>query len=436
MKTMIIIGGGAAGLMTAIHAAEHYSVTVLEKNEKTGKKLYITGKGRCNLTNNCTPEHFLTQVVSNPRFLYPAILSYPPERVMGDFSSWGLRMKTERGNRVFPVSDHSSDVIRVLTDEVKRRGGTILLHKEVREILTEAYNEGDDQKKRVTGVLLSDGSVLSADVVVLATGGVSYASTGSTGDGLRFLSDLGLAVTKLYPSLVPFETEEKVVRDYAGLGLKNIEAHLIVKKGITPKVKKDKELAKEFGELLFTHTGVSGPVILTASAHLASFMKQNGLSPDYRYKPGELTLSIDLKPAMTEEMLKNRLEREKDSLKDKELVTLIRGYLPKAMVDEFLRRAELKPERKTGSLSGEEIGRIISLFKDFRFSVTGTRGFGEAVITSGGLSTKEVDPKTMSVKKIDGLRAVGEVLDLDAMTGGYNLQIAWCTAYLAAHSSD
>ena len=433
MKKMIIIGGGAAGMMTAIHAADGYEVTLLEKNEKLGKKLFITGKGRCNLTNACDEETFLQNVMSNSRFLYSAISSYSPERVMDSFRQWGLSIKTERGNRVFPSSDHSSDVIKTLENEMRRRGVKILLSTEVRDILTEVLPEGGPEadrkgkgknrpERRVTGVRLAGGKILSADVVVLAAGGPSYPGTGATDFGIRILNDLGLTTRPFQPSLVPMMSDEAICRTMMGLSLKNVELSFY----LTSKPKK--VLSREFGEMLFTHFGVSGPLVLSASGRLQKYFTPEGKPKE------EMKFSIDWKPALSPEQLDARMIKDFESAKNKKVENAMEGLLPSSAILPIINAAGLNPEKKIHDVTKEERLLLRDTLKAFTLPVKGLRGFDEAIISAGGLSVKEVDPGTMEVKRIQGLRVAGELLDCDALTGGFNLQIAWCTAYLAAKS--
>ena len=454
MKKLIIVGGGAAGMMTAIHAAENYKVLLLEKNDKLGKKLFITGKGRCNLTNACDEETFLKNVMSNPKFLYSAISAYPPEAVLRSFEEWGLKLKTERGNRVFPESDHSSDVIRTLEQEMRRRGVDIRLNTHVRGLLCHSepvchseqseesrghvcHSERSEEShgpvchsepqgeescgiKRVTGVLLSDGTKLTADVVVLATGGISYPGTGASGEGVTFLEKQGLSIRPFQPSLVPMESDLSICKPMMGLAPKNVEVSFY--RLDKPK----KPVYREFGEMLFTHFGVSGPVILSASGMLQKYFTPEG-------KPKEkLELCLDWKPALTPEQLDQRILRDFDQAKNKTLQNAMEGLLPKAAILPVLSLAGMDPELRVHDLKQEQRRKLVETLKAFRLPITGLRGFDEAIISAGGLSVKEIDPRTMEVKKLQGLRVAGEMIDCDALTGGFNLQIAWCTAKLAA----
>jgi len=420
---MIIVGGGAAGMMTAIHAADHYRVTLLEKNEKLGKKLFITGKGRCNLTNACDEETFLKQVMSNPKFLYSAAASYPPEQVMDSFREWGLEIKTERGNRVFPASDHSSDVIRTLEKEMKKRGVAVRLNSRVDSLMIEdaGEEEGKDLLGKITGVRLSSGERLRADTVVLATGGVSYPGTGASGAMVTEMERLGVAVRPFQPSLVPFESNVEICKPMMGLSLKNVEV------SIYSASKPKKPAYKEFGEMLFTHFGVSGPIILSASGRLQKYFSADGKPKD------ELWMEIDWKPALSPEQLDARILREFDRSKNKTLQNAMEALLPRLAIAAVLTAAGADPDKRVHDVTAEERRRLTDTLKHFRLPVKGLRGFDEAIISAGGISVKEIDPHTMEMRRLPGLRVAGEMIDCDAMTGGFNLQIAWCTAYMAAN---
>ena len=413
MNQMIIVGGGAAGMMCAIHASKKYKVLLLEKNDKLGKKLFITGKGRCNLTNACDEDTFLKNVMSNPKFLYSAASAYPPAEVMKSFEDWGLQIKTERGNRVFPASDHSSDVIRTLEQEMKRCHVEVRLNAHVRSLLT-----GDSHQ--VTGVMLSDGTKLSSDVVVLATGGISYPGTGASGEGVEFLKKLGLSVRPFQPSLVPMVSDVSVCKHMMGLSLKNVEASFFCES--RPK----KPVYKEFGEMLFTHFGISGPIVLSASGKLQKYFTEDGTPKE------KIGIRIDWKPALSEEQLDQRILRDFDAAKNKTLSNAVEGLLPRLAILPVLSAAGLDPEQRVHDVTQEERRRLTETLKVFRLPVLGLRGFDEAIISAGGLSVKEIDPRSMEVRSVPGLRVAGEMIDCDALTGGFNLQIAWCTARLAA----
>ena len=391
-------------MMAAVFAARNgQNVQLLEKNEKLGKKLFITGKGRCNITNAADIEDLFTAVISNPKFLYSGFYSFTNQQVIDFFEELGVKTKIERGERVFPVSDHSSDVIAAFSRELKLLGVSVSLHTEVRELLCE--------QDKVCGVLLTNGKKMKADAVIVATGGISYPSTGSTGDGYRFAKETGHRVTELLPSLVPMEVRQWYAKELQGLSLRNIEICITDGK---------KKLYEEFGEMLFTHYGVTGPVILSASSVVGKTLRKK-----------ELTLHIDLKPALSEEQLDKRILREFDANHNKQYKNSIDSLFPAKLKPIMIELSGIEPEKKVNEITKEERQRLVHLIKDFTMTLTGLRSYNEAIITKGGVSVKEIDPGTMESKKMKGLYFAGEVLDLDAVTGGYNLQIAWSTGYLA-----
>lgn len=409
MSKILVVGGGAAGMMAAVTAARRgKNVLLLEKNEKLGKKLFITGKGRCNLTNSAEVEELFNAVVSNPKFLYSSFYSFTNDQVIGFFEELGVKTKVERGGRVFPESDHSSDVIRALEQEMKRLGVRISLRTEVKEILTE---DG-----RAKGVRLSSGRTIAADAVIVATGGISYPSTGSTGDGYRFAQECGHKVTDLSPALVPMEVKEWYAKELMGLSLRNIGIRITDGK---------KKLYEEFGEMLFTHYGVTGPVILSASSIVGKKLKEH-----------PLTLHIDLKPALTEEQLDKRVLREFEANHNRQFKNAVDSLFPAKLKPVAIELSGIPEEKKVNEVTKEERLHFVRLIKDFSMTLTGLRGYHEAIITKGGVSVKEIDPGTMESKLVKGLYFAGEVLDLDAVTGGYNLQIAWSTGYLAGANAD
>lgn len=408
MSKVLIIGGGAAGMMAAVFAAKNGNkVEIFEKNEKLGKKLFITGKGRCNITNAAELEDFFPAVTSNPKFLYSAFYSFTNEQVISFFEGLGVRTKVERGGRVFPVSDHSSDVIQALKKEMERLEVKINLNAEVKELRIEKRPSGET----VTGILLASGKKISGDAVIVATGGISYPSTGSTGDGYRFARKCGHKVSELSPSLVPMEVKEWYAGELMGLSLRNIEIRITDGK---------KKLYQEFGEMLFTHYGVTGPVILSASSIVGKKLKDK-----------ELTLHIDLKPALTEEQLDKRVLREFEANHNRQFKNAVDGLFPSKLRPVIVELSGISEEKKVHEITKEERLRFVRLIKDFTMTLTGLRGYNEAIITKGGVSVKEIDPGTMESKLVKGLYFAGEVLDLDAVTGGYNLQISWSTGYLA-----
>ena len=409
MSKVIVIGGGPAGMFAAIAAAENgHQVLLLEKNEKLGKKLFITGKGRCNITNSSDMEVLFQSVVTNRKFLYSAFYAYDNQMVIDFFEQSGLSVKNERGNRIFPVSDHSSDVIAALQRTLKKDGVEIRLFSEVRTLLYQDTPEGDG---RVCGVQLSNGEKLAADDVIVATGGFSYQTTGSTGDGYRFAKEAGHTVTAICPSLVPFNVKEAYVREMQGLSLKNVNVRIYYGK---------KKLYDEFGEMLFTHFGVSGPLILTASAML---------KPDLTKQP--LHMEIDLKPALTEEQLDKRLLKDFEEAKNRQFKNSIGRLFPAKMIPVILELSGIEPDKKVNEITKEERQQFLHLIKAFPMTLNGVRDFNEAIITKGGIKVSEVNPSTMESKLVKNLYFCGEVLDLDAVTGGFNLQIAWSTGHLA-----
>ena len=424
MRKIIVIGGGAAGMMAAVAAAKQgASVTLLEKNEKTGKKIYITGKGRCNVTNACEQEDFFGHVISNSKFLYSAFYRMDNRMVMDFFEKADCPLKEERGERVFPVSDHSSDIIAALNREMDRHRVKVLLRTGAEELCVEtvkSINESDPEaeqtiEKRVTGVKLSNGKVLPADAVIVATGGKSYEATGSTGDGYRFAEKLGHTIKEIKPALVPFTVKEDWCMEMQGLSLKNVS--IILKK-------EKKKIYEGFGEMLFTHFGVSGPLILSASSYYVK-----------KYQDEAVTLFIDLKPALTREQLDKRLLRDFDENKNKQFKNCLDGLLPSKMIPVIIKLADIAPDKKVNEITRQEREKLTELLKNLTMTVTGTRGFSEAIITQGGIHTKEINPSTMESRLVRNLYFAGEVLDLDAVTGGFNLQIAWSTGYLAGSSA-
>ena len=398
-------------MMAAYAAAESgHAVTLLEQNEKLGKKLFITGKGRCNLTNASDMEQLFANVVSNRKFLYSAFYSYDNEQVISFFESHGMPTKTERGNRVFPVSDHSSDVIAALSTALRGRHVEVLLHTKVKRLLLEKR----DEEKRVTGVELADHTKMHADAVIVATGGISYPSTGATGDGYRMAEESGHKMVSPTPALVPMEMKEPWVRDLQGLSLRNVR--MSVTRG-------KKKLYEDFGEMLFTHFGVSGPLVLSASGYIPA-----------KAFDQELSMTIDLKPALDVEQLDHRILREFDEMKNKQFKNSLGHLLPAKMIPVMIALSGIDPDTKVNEISREQRQNLLHLFKNMPLTITGLRDFKEAIITKGGVSVKDINPSTMESKLVQGLYFCGEVLDLDALTGGYNLQIAWSTGHLAGIS--
>ena len=394
-------------MMCAVHAAERgHEVHIFEKNEKPGKKLFITGKGRCNVTNDCDEEDFLRSVVTNPRFLYSAIYQYNSQDVQSFFRQAGVPLKTERGNRVFPVSDHSSDIIRALEKRLREEGVQIHLNTTVKEIRI--------QNGTACGVILADGSLFASDAVVVASGGMSYPLTGSTGDGYRFAEAAGHTVRELQPSLTSLLTQEEDLQPLQGLSLRNVR--LTIRNG-------KKKVFEDFGEMLFTHNGISGPLVLTASAHVGALLKK-----------GPLTAEIDLKPALDPDKLDARILRDFEENLHKQFCNALDQLLPSSMIPVVIQRSGIEERKRVHDITREERRRLGAVIKSFGCTITGTGSFKEAIITRGGVHVKEIDPGTMESKLVKGLYFIGEVLDLDACTGGFNLQIAWATAHLAAIS--
>lgn len=412
MSHVIVVGGGAAGMFAAIAAAKNgHQVTLYEKNEKLGKKIFITGKGRCNITNAADMEELFDAVVTNSKFLYSSFYGYTNQNVIDFFEDAGVPVKIERGNRVFPISDHSSDVIRALEREMKKVGVKVCLNTEVKSV--------EAEKGKFDKVVLKDTTTQTADACIVATGGLSYRSTGSTGDGFRFVENVGHKVTQCFPSLVPMETKEPWICELQGLSLRNVEAKILDGK---------KELYKDFGEMLFTHFGVSGPLIISASSYVGKkFMDKNG-------QKKELTLEIDLKPALTEEQLDQRVLRDFEENHNRQFKNAITKLFPTKLIPVMLELGGIDPEKKVNSIEKEERKQFVHLIKHFRMTLTGLRDYPEAIITKGGVNVKEIDPGTMESKLVKGLYFAGEVLDLDALTGGFNLQIAWSTGYAAGNA--
>ncbi|MFV0464804.1 MAG: NAD(P)/FAD-dependent oxidoreductase [Lachnospiraceae bacterium] len=407
MKKVIIIGAGPAGMMAGISAAEcGHSVILLEKNDKIGKKLFITGKGRCNITNASEMDIVFDSILRNRKFLYSAFYTFDNKRVIDFFEDQGVATKIERGNRVFPNSDHSSDVIRALGNRLQELGVEVRLKCQVQKILIE--------NAIVKGVQLSQGQILHADALIIATGGCSYPSTGSTGDGYRFASEMHHKMIETSPALVPIETKEDYVTQMQGLSLKNVKIQI---------KNQSKTLYEDFGEMLFTHFGVSGPMILSASSMIGDALKRENLK-----------LFIDLKPAISYEQLDQRILKIFREMSNKQFKNIFSGLLPSKMIAVITELSGLPADKKVNEISREERKALITLLKEFPVTLTKLRDFNEAIITRGGIDIKEVNPSTMESKLITGVFFAGEVLDLDAKTGGFNLQIAWSTGFLAGIS--
>ncbi len=431
---VLVVGGGAAGMMAACAAAEAGArVILLEKNEKAGKKIYITGKGRCNFTNACDPEDFLSQVSCHASFLYSSVYGFDPAAVIAWFEEHGCRTKVERGNRAFPQSDHASDITKALERAMRESGVQIRLHSEAARIIfsgqqdeagqedalmpdgsehrRERTADRADEQRTVTGVCLSDGTVVSAKAVVIATGGLSYPTTGSTGDGYRFAEKAGHTVEPCSPSLVPLCCAEEDLFEMQGLSLKNVTLQIFNGK---------RKVWDGFGEMMFTHFGVTGPLVLTASADLADCLMK-----------GQMKAEIDLKPALSEEKLDERILRAFEQNPNKEIRNVAPEVYPQKMVPVLLRRCRIDSQKAVNSITKAERASLVRETKHFSFTITHPGTFREAVVTHGGVRVREVDPGTMESRKTAGLFFAGEVLDVDAHTGGYNLQIAWSTGRAA-----
>lgn len=410
MKKTVIIGGGAAGLMAACAAAEKYggrAVTVIEKNRRPGRKLMITGKGRCNVTNNCDRDTLILNVPANGRFLFSAFSDFGTADTMEFFEKQGVPLKTERGNRVFPVSDKASDIVDALVNTV-RKSGVKILTAEAEEILTENFS--------VTGVRTRDGGILEADSVILATGGMSYPVTGSTGDGYEMAFRLGHTVTPLKASLVPLNVKQGFCSKLSGLSLKNVTL-TVYESG------RKKPVFSELGEMLFTHFGISGPLVLSASAH----MRKMGSAEYVAY--------IDLKPALDEQKLDSRILRDFEEEKNRDFANSLDKLLPKSIIPVIISLSGIAPDTKVNQISREQRSRLCGVLKALRLDITGFRPIEEAIITGGGISVKEINPSTMESKLVSGLFFAGEIIDADAYTGGFNLQIAFSTGHLAGKNA-
>jgi len=429
MKRVIIIGGGAAGMMAAYAAAktlkavnskencEECEILLLEQNEKLGKKVFITGKGRCNVTNACETEELFRNIVNNEKFMYSAFYGFDNRAVMDFFEESGCPLKVERGDRVFPVSDHSSDIIAALTRKLMEEKVCINLHTKITDVLTE---DG-----KITGVILEDGTRKEAAAVIVATGGISYPSTGSTGDGYRLAGKTGHKIIPPLPALIPFMVKEDWCKELQGLSLKNVSVSL--KEG-------KKELYSGFGEMLFTHFGVSGPLILSAGSMYSRRLRNTKAGSTGADNP-PVRLLIDLKPALSAQQLDKRLLRDFEEYKNKQFKNSLGGLFPAKLIPVMLRLSEIAPEKKVNEISREERRQFAAKIKNLPLTITGTRPVEEAIVTMGGVDVKEINPSTMESKRIKGLFFAGEVLDVDAFTGGFNLQIAWSTGYLAGENA-
>lgn len=406
---VVVVGGGAAGMMAAIHAASlGNKVVLLEKNEKLGKKIYITGKGRCNVTNAADIETVFNNIKHNSKFMYSSLYGFDNNMVYSFFEENGCPLKIERGDRVFPVSDHASDIIKALTKALADNKVDVRLNTQVKELIT--------KEDEAVGVLLKSGEKLMADKIILATGGFSYQTTGSNGEGYKMAESLGHTIKTLRPSLVPIVTGETWVPDLQGLSLKNVELKLVNDK---------KVLYKELGEMLFTHFGISGPLVLSASSVYCDELEKNSNCMIY----------IDLKPGLSVEQLDKRLLKDFDENKNKHFKNSLDELLPQKLIPVIVKLSEIEPDKQVNEVSKEERKRLLELLKALPVTPVGLRGFNEAIITRGGINIKEINASTMESKLIKNLYFAGEMIDVDALTGGFNLQIAWSTGYLAGELS-
>lgn len=417
MKKVIVVGGGAAGMMAAISAADSGAEVVLyEKNEKLGKKVYITGKGRCNVTNDCEPDAFFENIVTNRKFLYSPYYGYDNTAVMKLIEENGCQLKTERGNRVFPVSDHSSDIIAALSRAMRSRGVKVNLNTKVTGLLVK-----DNACFGIEAVSGNRKVADKADKVILSTGGLSYPSTGSTGDGLEWARHTGHSVVECRPALVPLNIKEEWVKELQGLSLKNVG--LILQSG-------KKKIYEGFGEMLFTHFGVSGPLVLSASSFYTAFVQKHPESKN------DIKLILDLKNAISSEQLDKRILRDFEKYSNKQFKNSLDDLLPSKMIPVIVKLSKISEDKPVNLITREERERLVKLLKELELTVGSERGFAEAIITGGGISVKDINPSTMESKLIKNLFFAGEMIDVDALTGGFNLQIAWSTGHLAGETFD
>ena len=411
---VVIIGGGPAGMLSAISAGTNKNdVTILEKMNMLGRKLLITGKGRCNITNNAQMDKFMANTPTNPKFLYGVFNNFTNKDIIELLESEGVKTKVERGERVFPVSDRAQDVLEALLHILKKENVQILTNTTAKRIITDA-------EKNVLGVELDDGKEIKADKIILATGGKSYPVTGSTGDGYRIAKDLGHTITKIEPSLVPLTSHDEVCKKLQGLSLRNVAIQLQIC---------DKVVYKDFGEMLFTHFGVSGPIVLSASSYLVKTKNIEQI-----LKEDKVELEIDLKPALSEEKLDARILRDFEEQKNKQFKNSLDKLLPQKLIPVIIEKTNINESKKINEITKQERQKLVNELKHFKISINGTRPIEEAIVTSGGINIKEINPKTMESKLINGLYFAGEIIDVDCLTGGYNLQVAWSTGYTAGIS--
>ena len=416
---VIVIGGGPAGMMSAITSAkEGNEVYLLEKNNTLGKKLLITGKGRCNITSSLEMDDFIKNIPGNGRFLYSAFQSYTNKDIIEFLKQKGLSVKEERGNRIFPTTDKAQSVLDCFENELKKLKVHVLFGSKVKKILTQDIEE-EKFSKKVIGVELENGKRIMADKVILATGGKSYPLTGSTGDGYKLANALGHTITEIHASIVPLEADKKICQTLQGLSLRNVKINI-------KDIEKNKKIYEDFGEMMFTHFGVSGPTILSSSAHLLRYKNIDRL-----LKERKIVLSIDLKPALNEETLDSRILRDFEEFKNKDFKNSLDKLLPQKLIPYIVRESKILADKKVNEITKVERRKIVKLLKNLEVTIEGFRPIEEAIVTAGGISTKEINPKTMESKIVKNLAFAGEVIDVDAYTGGFNLQIAYSTGFLA-----
>ncbi|NMM62696.1 NAD(P)/FAD-dependent oxidoreductase [Clostridium sp. P21] len=406
MSTVVVIGGGPAGMMAAIAASKKHNTILIEKNEKLGKKLYITGKGRCNVTNAKDINDFFDYIPGNSTFLYSALYTFTNEDTMNFFENLGVKLKIERGDRVFPESDKSSDIINALVNELQKNNVNIKLNTKVKKFVI--------KDNVISSVQLEDNSLIEADKFILCTGGMSYPQTGSTGEGFKISKDVGHSVTEIMPSLVPIEIDENWISELQGLSLKNVELRIVEGK--------KKILYKDFGEMLFTHFGISGPIVLSGSRVVN--------------KSNNLKVFIDLKPALSSEELDKRIQKDFTKCLNKDFKNSLDELLPKKLINTIINLSKIEPTKKVNLITKEERKNLVNLIKNLSLNIKGLRPISEAIITAGGINIKEIDPSTMKSKILKNLYFAGEIIDVDAYTGGFNIQIAFSTGYLAGIKID
>lgn len=416
---VVVIGGGPAGMMSAITAAqEKNEVIIIEKNKTLGRKLLITGKGRCNITSSLDMSEFIKNIPGNGKFLYSAFQTFKNTDIIEFLNKNGLKVKEERGNRIFPVTDSAQSVLDCFEREIKKDNIKVKYGTRVKRILRKEIQEENFNYKAV-GVELEDGEKIYADKIILATGGKSYPLTGSNGDGYKIASELGHTITDIKPSIVPLEADVNICKYLQGLSLRNVK--IMIKD-----IEKNKKIYEDFGEMMFTHFGVSGPIILSSSAHLVRYKNIDRL-----LKENKIVLYIDLKPALSEEALDNRILRDFEEFKNKEFKNSLDKLLPQKMIPYVIEESGILPEKRVNEVSKDERRKLVSLLKNIEITIWGFRPIEEAIVTAGGISIKEINPKNMESKIVKGLSFAGEIIDVDAYTGGFNLQIAYSTGYIA-----